>query len=335
MAIDVYKEWLGIPEGPRPPDHYQLLRLVQFEDDSDKIRKNYKKLNTHVRKYATGQYQNESQSLLNELAKAMLCLTDEELKQEYDRGLGRVIDDRDATTGRRPMTSYLIDDGILSHDQVKDIKSHSERSGLSLRDSMVQLKLVEPDAAARALAHEIGRPFVDLAEMLPDDSILDQVPRSVVRRHVCLPLFADGGGLLVACVEEPDQELHDEIRLRFNLPIHPVIATPLAINQAIAKYYAAGMRKEAPEVVKGSKSSSGAAPKKRRSAMSEEELLQQAQMGMLGMCWAIAGFCFLDAFVFYDLIYKKIGLPEMVPFSGVLFGCPLAYYIYVTYVKKP
>ena len=32
MALDVYKDWLGIPEGPRPPDHYQLLRLVQFED---------------------------------------------------------------------------------------------------------------------------------------------------------------------------------------------------------------------------------------------------------------------------------------------------------------
>ena len=35
VALDVYKEWLGIPEGPRPPDHYALLRLVQFEDDPD------------------------------------------------------------------------------------------------------------------------------------------------------------------------------------------------------------------------------------------------------------------------------------------------------------
>jgi hypothetical protein len=40
------------------------------------------------------------------MAKAMLCLTDEEAKQEYDQSLGRVIDDTDATTGRRPMTSY-------------------------------------------------------------------------------------------------------------------------------------------------------------------------------------------------------------------------------------
>ena len=33
MALDVYKEWLGIPQGDRPPDHYALLRVVKFEDD--------------------------------------------------------------------------------------------------------------------------------------------------------------------------------------------------------------------------------------------------------------------------------------------------------------
>lgn len=44
VALDVYTDWLGIPDGPRPPDHYQLLRLVKFEDDLDKINKFYKKL---------------------------------------------------------------------------------------------------------------------------------------------------------------------------------------------------------------------------------------------------------------------------------------------------
>jgi hypothetical protein len=167
VAIDVYKEWLGIPEGQRPPDHYQLLRLVQFEDDAEKVRKNYKKLNAHVRKYATGQYSNESQSLLNELAKAMLCLTDEEAKQEYDQSLGRVIDDRDATTGRRPMTSYLQDEGIISAEQIREVKSHSERTGLSIRDTLVQLKLADADVAARAYAKELGRPFVELGSAAP------------------------------------------------------------------------------------------------------------------------------------------------------------------------
>ena len=87
--IDVYKEWLGIPADVRPPDHYTLLRLVMFEDDAEKVRANYRKLNAHVRKYATGQYLLRSQELLNELAKAMLCLTDPDGKVEYDRSLGR------------------------------------------------------------------------------------------------------------------------------------------------------------------------------------------------------------------------------------------------------
>jgi hypothetical protein len=86
--VDPYKEWLGIPDGPRPPDNYTMLRVVQFEDDTTKIRNNYKKLNAHVRKYATGQYSVLSQQVLNELAKAMLCLTDPERKREYDESQG-------------------------------------------------------------------------------------------------------------------------------------------------------------------------------------------------------------------------------------------------------
>jgi len=61
--IDVYKEWLGIPADVRPPNHYTLLRLVMFEDDAEKVRANYRKLNAHVRKYATGQYLLRSQEL--------------------------------------------------------------------------------------------------------------------------------------------------------------------------------------------------------------------------------------------------------------------------------
>lgn len=202
-----------------------------------------------------------------------------------------------------------------------------------MRDTLVQLKLVEPDVAARALAQEIGRPFVDLADMLPDDSILDQVPRTLVRRHTCLPLFIDHGGVLIACSEEPDSELEDEIRLRFNLPIRPVLATPLAINQGIAKYYAAGMRKETAEPAKGSKSTSSAKSNKPKAVLTDEEKAQKKQLGILGVCWAIIGFVLLDTFVLYDFIYKKIGLPEMVPFSGILIGAPLAYLIYITQVK--
>lgn len=228
------------------------------------------------------------------------------------------------------MTSYLQEDGVLTAEQAREAKSHAERSGLSMRDTLVQLKIADAEVATRALARELGRPYVDLGDMIPDDSVLDQVPRNVVKRHVCLPLFVDHGGVLVACAEEPDSELEDEIRLRFGMPLRPVLATPLSINQGIAKYYAAGLRKEVATSSSGGGKSS--APRE-KVVLTEEDKAQRKQYGLLGMCWSVIGFCLLDAFVLYDLVYKKIGLPELVPFSGILIGAPLAFVIYSTYVK--
>ena len=89
-TLDVYRDWLGVKETERPLDYYRLLRLEKFDDDQDRIRRHYRKLNSHVRKFASGTYASESQQLLNELARAMLCLTDLQRKSEYDESLGRV-----------------------------------------------------------------------------------------------------------------------------------------------------------------------------------------------------------------------------------------------------
>jgi hypothetical protein len=322
LALDVYKDWLGIPDGPRPPDHYQLLRLVQFEDSVDKIRANYKKLNGHVRKYATGQYLEESQALLNELAKSMLCLTDLERKREYDQGQGREFEED--TSGPKTMDVILLEQKHVNQDQVKQAKEHAERAGLDLRDSFVQLKMVDSEVAAQALAQELGLPFVDLSETLPDDDVLDQVPRSTVKQHSILPLFIDEGVLLVACSHLIEHELEDELRLRFSLPVRSVLAAPQAINQAIAKYYAPAAieeraaqkaraeaeQEDASEKGSGKKEAAkkdAGKPKKaepekkakpkRRGPKTAEELQQQRQIGIVIVNFSFLVTYLLDAFV--------------------------------------
>jgi curved DNA-binding protein CbpA len=308
-TLDVYKSWLGIPDGPRPPGHYELLRLVEFEDDPEKIRANYKKLNAHVRKYASGQYSVRSQELLNEMAKAMLCLTDPERKREYDESRGRVAPEAGPQAGRRTLGKLLVDRKTISREQLKEAEGFAEARGLSLRDAMVQMKFCDPATAAQALAEELGRPFVDLSEVVPDDSVLDIVPRSTVKRFAALPLFIDEDTVLVACVDEPDPELEEEIRLRFGLPIRAVIATPLSINQGIAKYYAAGMRNEAAadEAIKkaggkagkfgGARSKKSGAIRKRFKDLSPDEQYQRTQLGYVIMCWATVGSALVDQFV--------------------------------------
>jgi hypothetical protein len=303
-TLDVYKDWLGIPEGVRPPNHYELLRLVKFQDDPEKIRANYKKLNAHVKKYQSGQHSVRSQELLNELAKAMLCLTDPAAKREYDESLGRVFGDEGGASGPRTLGRILEDRGAVTHAQVKEAEDFAEARGLTLRDAVVQMKLTDAATAAQALAEELGRSFLDLADVTPDDAVLDKVPRSTVKRHSVLPLFVDDDTLLIACVNEPDQELEDELRLRFEMPMRPVIATPLAVNQGIAKYYAAGLRDEAAAdaAIKG-KSAKKATTRKvkkqrvRFNKLSPEEQYERKQYGYIIMSWGLVGSVMVDQFI--------------------------------------
>lgn len=343
MAIDVYKEWLGIPEGDRPPDHYQLLRLVQFEDEETKVRKNYKKLNGHVRKYASGQYSVESQDLLNELAKAMLCLTDLERKREYDEGLGREFEDEsEDVLGRKPLLNVLVDEGVITKDQIAEVEGFADVRGLSNRDAVVQMKLADPEVAAQALARELGYSFVDLTETYPDDSVLDKLPRNVVKRHSILPLFVDDDVLLVACTDDVDHELEDELRLRYGVPMRPVLATPLSINQGIAKYYAPGMRDEVKSEVEETAASSGkkgkqksakskAKPAAKKSKRSESEKADRKKMGILLMCWGVIIPAILESVIFSTFLPK---VPHYVPYSAFVIGPLVIGYVTQVYWKQ-
>lgn len=315
MELDVYKEWLGIPDGPRPPDQYELLRLVRFEDSTDKVRANYKKLNAHVRKYATGQYAVISQNLLNELAKAMLCLTDPERKREYDESLGRVFEEDE--TGVVPMERILVKQGHIDRDQMKEAQEFSESHGLTMRDAVVQMKLVDDQTSTQAFAMELGVPYVDLDDMAPEFRILTRLPQSVAKRNSILPLFIDDNVLLVACADEITHELEDELRLRFNLSVRRVLATPRGITAGIARYYgemdemiaaedAAGLVAESsPDGKAGRKNSSPKKPQAKKnqaaakafSQLSKDEQLERKNLGKIFMAWSFIGSVLIDQFV--------------------------------------
>lgn len=336
--IDVYKEWLGIPEGVRPPDHYTLLRLVQFEDDIEKIRGNYRKLNAHVRKYATGQYLVRSQELLNEMAKAMLCLTDPDGKIEYDRSLGRETPQSDEDEPRTVL-QYLVARSLIKRSQVSEIEHFAEARGLTHRDAVIQMKLVEPPDATRALATELRLSYVDLEDMLPEDSVLDKLPRRVVKKHSCLPLFEDRGYLLVACVDEPTPDLEDEIRIRYGFPMRAVLAVPRAVNQAIAKYYAPGMREEAAggepaaesakTQQKGGKAEkpkkeAAAKPVSKSTPLTDEQKRERMMVAGIVTCWSIIGT--IGAFYFMNGTATIGQIVLGIVVGGIVFGIMKATY---------
>ena len=232
--INVYKDWLGIQDTNRPLTYYQLLRLKTFDDNVELIRKNYRDLNAHVRKFASGDYMTESQALLNELAKAMLCLTDSARKLEYDISLGRKVETQRA---RRTLEEILVGDSIVPAEKMKPVKNYSNAVGIDLHEAVLQQKLAAPEVVMLAYAESIGLPFVSLSDIGVDEEYAPQINPNTARQHSFVPLMIDQGQLLLTSPRPVNPDVEEELRMLFGMPVRSTICTQAEISAAIAKYY--------------------------------------------------------------------------------------------------
>ncbi|MBN2023878.1 MAG: hypothetical protein JW809_13935 [Pirellulales bacterium] len=232
--LDVYRDWLGIQETTRPLSHYQLLRLPPFEDDAAKIRAHYRKMNAHVRKFASGDFAAESQALLNELARAMLCLTDAQRKREYDATLGR----KDAGgLRRRSFEEILLANKIVDAAQLDKARNFAKAVGLEVRDAVLQQKLATADVVMLAYAEAIGLPYVELDDVGVAEAIVPLIPPPTARQHSCVPVMADESQILMASPNPLVPDVEEDLRLRLGKQVRTVLCTAASINQALAKYY--------------------------------------------------------------------------------------------------
>jgi hypothetical protein len=83
MNHDLICQWLDLPAGSWPPDHYTLLSLAPREADSRLIETRIHERMMRIRPYQLN-HPDEATEVLNRLAAAFNCLTDPAAKQTYD-----------------------------------------------------------------------------------------------------------------------------------------------------------------------------------------------------------------------------------------------------------
>ncbi len=232
--LDVYRDWLKIPDTNRPLNYYQLLRLGPFEDDVAKIRDHYSKLVAQVRKFLDGPHSQAARQLLEELARAMFCLTDRARKQLYDASLGRgdVLERR-----RRSFEQILVADQILTVEQLEKARRFADAVGLDLRDAILQQKLAPVDRVMLAYAESEGLPYIELEEVEIDEHLVRLVPPKLARQHSFVPLMEDGEQILIAAAKPLIPDVEEELRLRLGKPVRVVISRAAVLNTFVTKYY--------------------------------------------------------------------------------------------------
>ncbi|MCE5277495.1 MAG: DnaJ domain-containing protein [Planctomycetaceae bacterium] len=88
---DLYMQWLALPPGPRPPDHYVLLGLPRGCGDAERIEAAVRRQMDRLDAYALhpdAQKRQSVQEMMNRLAQARGCLIDPRRRKAYDLAQG-------------------------------------------------------------------------------------------------------------------------------------------------------------------------------------------------------------------------------------------------------
>jgi hypothetical protein len=100
MNKDLIRQWLELPAGTWPPDHYTLLALTPREADSVLIERRTQERMMRVRPYQLN-HPDEATEALNRLASAFNCLTDPAAKQTYDASIAAAAPQSSLSPGER------------------------------------------------------------------------------------------------------------------------------------------------------------------------------------------------------------------------------------------
>ncbi len=133
----------------------------------------------------------------------------------------------------------LVEEGLLSSEQLARARSEAGRTGETLRRAMIRLELIDADALAHWLSRELQLPRVELKSYLIDPHVLQMIPEALARKHRVIPLFKVGETVTVATADPLDLVALDDLRLKSGKTIETVVATEEEILQALEEYYGA------------------------------------------------------------------------------------------------
>lgn len=158
-----------------------------------------------------------------------------------EEDLTAVLGTQIALSQRKRIGEILIDQGIITPQQLDQALAEQKRTGWKLGQCLVHLRLVEEEKLAEILAAQLDIPHVVLANFNFNASIVRMIPEDMARKYKVVPLFLRQGVLTVAMADPTNLRTLDHLKFKTGKEIDAVIATEKSIMSAIERQFSAGL----------------------------------------------------------------------------------------------
>ncbi len=143
----------------------------------------------------------------------------------------------------------LIKAKLISPDQLQQALKQQKDSGIKLGESLIRLGFVSEDDITETLSSQFGVPSINLTHFEIDPNVLKLVPADVARKYNILPVNKTGATLTIAMADPTNVFAMDDIKFMTGYNVEPVVASELALQQAIDRNYGASHALELKKVM--------------------------------------------------------------------------------------
>jgi len=137
----------------------------------------------------------------------------------------------------KSLTHLLIEDGLVSQDQLVEALDRKRETGKSLARTLIEMGVVSEAKLTEVLAQHLGLDFIDLTSFHVDLTAVALLDEKIASRHLAIPVAFDEDTILVAMADPTNIFALDDVKMYTGHPVRPLVATKNDIEDAIRTYY--------------------------------------------------------------------------------------------------
>jgi type IV pilus assembly protein PilB len=131
----------------------------------------------------------------------------------------------------------LLKEKRISPEQLQEALNYQRQHGGKLGFNLIKLGYVKDDEITALLSKQYGVPSIALGSFDVDPAVVKLVPAETSQKYQIIPLSRSGATLTIAMTDPTNVFAMDDIKFMTGYNVEPVVASEIAVLDAIAKYY--------------------------------------------------------------------------------------------------
>ncbi|GMV98979.1 MAG: pilus biosynthesis protein TapB [Candidatus Hydrogenedentota bacterium] len=138
---------------------------------------------------------------------------------------------------KRRLGDVLLEQNLITREQLDECLNVQRQTGQSLAHVLLTKKYLSEEDLVITLSEQLGIPHIRVANYNIHEEVLKEVPETLARQYLMLPVSVTGDVLTLAMADPLNIMALDDLRMLTSYEIEPVVAVESELMEAINKHY--------------------------------------------------------------------------------------------------